>query len=348
MGKEWRPARRIVKSICGAVTQILSLLGILIVGYALLPLINFAFKIFIPGTEIGIGMVVFVIFAAVFSFAAFRFIGSVLARIGLTPDKLARFMPGTFPSHVGLLRKLILQFYLVVIILIAYWVASPILNLIPGLGLVITATLQTVVGAIVVLFFWGVGRLAYRELEVAIGRIVWGSEAKQLPLGKVGEKALKVVISFLVLIGVLVLSYTFMPLLEFSSNILIPVFGISLSLVISIIILGVLSLIAVRFITSAIALLGFPLETLTGLMPSLASPNARSLLHRIFLDLSFIILALIVYWVAYQLIVLIPGIGAALAAASQIVVAAIIVLLFWDIGRTLYNKLEEAASRISI
>jgi hypothetical protein len=45
---------------------------------------------------------------------------------------------------------------------------------------------------------------------------------------------------------------------------------------------------------------------------------------------------------------MIPGVGAPLLTATQLVVAALVILLFWDIGHVFHNWLEAAVSKVKV
>jgi len=54
----------------------------------------------------------------------------------------------------------------------------------------------------------------------------------------------------------------------------------------------------------------------------------------------------ILFFIVSPYITMIPDVGAYLAAAGQVIVGALLILFFWDVGRTIYGELEDAIRRI--
>ena len=347
MGEKRRSARnRTAEKVLSLVIWFVVLIGVLTVGYALLPIIQITFNILILETEISLGIVIFVVITAIFALTAIKFISGATALIGLTSDNLAKLMPNLASSRLGHIRKIFLNFCFLVLIVIAYWAASPFIAMIPSIGIMLNTALKIVVVAVIILFFWSIGGTIYAEIETAIGKIVNSSEVRS-SLSKVEEKTLKAFVYLLAFILIVIASYVLAPLIRFSFNIFIPTTTISIGLLTFVVILGILGLIAARFMSNTAALLGMTSETLAIFMPNLASIHMQSTIHRIFIDFNLLIFILIIYWVFYNLVVLMPTIGIILADASQVVVAAVLVVFFWDIGRTIYNKLEDLMGRFA-
>jgi len=347
-GEKRKPARSLAaEKVLSSVIWLVVLIGVLTVGYVLLPIIQFTFDIPILGTGINLGIVVFIVIAAIFSLTVIKFISSATALIGFTPDTLAKLVPNMTSRRHGQIKKVFVNFCFLVFIIIAYWAAAPFITLIPTIGTMLSDALKIVVIAFLILFFWSAGGMIYKEIEVAIGKIVVDSEEVRLYTRKVKDKVLKTIAYFIALISVVIASYAIVPIIRFSFDILIPTITVSVGLLVFVVILGILSFITFRFIASAATLLGLTSETFAKFMPNLASNHTRSTVRRIFVDFTLLIFVLIIYWGVYNMISLIPEVGIILANASQVVVAAILVVFFWDVGRTIYKKLEELTGRIT-
>ncbi|MEM2634551.1 MAG: hypothetical protein QW372_03665, partial [Nitrososphaerales archaeon] len=90
---------------------------------------------------------------------------NLIGLFGFEPEILLKILPILDMQRMSKLKRFSLNLMIVMIILISFFVISPYINLIPTIGIYLGAAGQAVVGAIVVIFFWDIGRFIYFELE---------------------------------------------------------------------------------------------------------------------------------------------------------------------------------------
>ncbi|MGQ9719084.1 MAG: hypothetical protein ACUVWK_04515 [Nitrososphaerales archaeon] len=213
--------------------------------------------------------------------------------------------------------------------------------MIPIVGSIITPASQLVVAAILVLFFWDMGRRLSLIVDEATNKIISETSFGKTSYIEVKERMLRMVAYFIATVGLIVVSYSFLPLILPTFTITFPSIGITVGIIILVMLLAIIGFTAVKFAINAFALAGVRFEILAYMMPGITSEHSGSF-KRVLMNLSLIILVVVAYWVASQLIVLVLP---QLVVAAQTVAAAIVVLLVWDIGRILYRGLESMAER---
>jgi hypothetical protein len=212
----------------------------------------------------------------------------------------------------------------------------------PVVGYIIAPASQLVVAAILVLFFWDIGRRLSHIIREATNKLISGIGYAKTSYIEVKERMLKVVAYFTATVGLIVVSYSSLPLISLTFDITFLGTGITLGIVIFVMLLAIIGLTAVRFAVNAFALAGVRFETLARILPWITSEHSGTF-KRVVIDISLIIFVGVAYWITSHLIALIPRLGLQLAVATQTVATAIVVLLVWDIGRILYRGLESAA-----
>jgi len=176
------------------------------------------------------------------------------------------------------------------------------------------------------------------------------SDERRALSAAIREKLPRVLIGFAMLFVVLIVGYITLPIVNYAYQMQIPGIGISVGLVISVIILAIVVLFAIRIFNDLTSLFGISANLLAKLVPGLTSEHMSDL-RRISYNLLYVILIVLLFWIVEPFTPLIPGVGSAIATALPIVIVAIVVLLFWDIGRTIYRHIEvfsrKLADRIS-
>lgn len=138
---------------------------LMIIAYALFPAISLGVNITIPGTNLALGIVYWIVVLAAITLSVFSLIRNLIGLFGFEPEILLKIIPILNMQRMSKLKRFSLNLMIVMIILISFFVISPYINLIPNIGIYLGAAGQAVVGAIVVIFFWDIGRFIYFELE---------------------------------------------------------------------------------------------------------------------------------------------------------------------------------------
>ncbi|MGQ9468576.1 MAG: hypothetical protein ACUVTD_01925 [Nitrososphaerales archaeon] len=330
--------RRIERALFKTVLYLLTLIGVIIISYSVLPLLRFSFEINLPGIGVSLGTTIYIAIFAILCFFFIKFVSSALRLLGFKPETLAELIPDATSEQARHAIRTLINLLFIILILISYWFFAPSLPMIP-LGYIIAPASQLVVAAILVLFFLDIGRRLSRIVDEAMSKLIYETGHCKTLRMEVKERALKLVTYFIATIGLIVVSYSSLPLISLTFNITFPSTGITLGMVILVMLLAIIGLTAVRFAINAFALAGVRFGTLARMMPGITSEHSGAF-KRVVMSLSLIILVVVAYWFVSQLIALIPRIGSQLVVAAQTVAAAIVVLLVWDIGRILYRGLE--------
>ena len=330
------------RALVKTVLYLIALIGVIIISYSILPLLRFSFGIGLPGIGVSIGIAIYIAIFAILCFFIIEFASSALRLVGFKPETIAELIPGTTSEQARDAIRILINLLFIILILIGNWAIAPLLPRIPVVGAIIAPASQLVVAAILVLFFWDIGRKLSRIIEEAMNKIVSVTSYGKASRIEVRERMLKMAAYFIATVGLIIVSYSTIPLISLSFNIAFPGTGITLGMVIFVMLLAIIGLTAVRFAANAFALAGVRFETLTRIMPWITSEHSGKF-KRVLIDISLIIFVGVAYWVASHLIVLIPSLGLQLVVAAQTVATAIVVLLVWDIGRILYRGLESIA-----
>ncbi|MCP8322055.1 MAG: hypothetical protein H3Z52_14135 [archaeon] len=336
--------RRMERALAKTVLYLITLIGVIIVSYSILPLLRSSFEINLPGIGISLGTTIYIAIFAILCFFFIKFVSSALRLSGFKPETLAELIPDTTSEQARHAIRTLINLLFIIFILIGYWSFAPLLPMIPIVGSIVAPASQLVIAAILVLFFWDIGRRLSHIVDEAMTKLIYETGHGKTSHIEVKERALKMVTYFIATIGLIVVSYSSLPLISPTFNITFPSTGITLGMVILVILLAVIGLTAVRFAINAFALAGVHFEIFARMMPGITSEHYGAF-KRVVIDISLMILVVVAYWVVSQLIALVPRIGSQLMVAAQTVSAAIVVLLVWDIGRILYRGLESIVER---
>ena len=100
----------------------------------------------------------------------FSLLRNLLAVFRISYDTLSKIIPLDV-KRLSRLKSVAVNFILVTVIAVLFFIISPHITIIPDVGAYLAAAGQVIVGAILILFFWDIGRTIYVELEDAFRKI---------------------------------------------------------------------------------------------------------------------------------------------------------------------------------
>jgi len=171
------------------------------------------------------------------------------------------------------------------------------------------------------------------------------SEERKALSTAIREKLPRVIVNSVTLVVIVIVSQITLPILNYAYTMSIPGMGVSLGLLISIILLAIVVLFAIRIVSDLTSLFGLT-NLITRIVPGLTSEHMSDL-RRVVYNLLYVLLVILLFWIVAPWLPLIPGVGPTIMSALPIVIVAIVVLLFWDIGRTIYRNIETYSRRLA-
>lgn len=148
----------------------------LVVAYVVLP-IAYAINFVVPAVGISVGLMVAVIFLVILAILIVRILHSAASLVHLSSEALSKAVPGLEEPYVNLVRKVTRDFFFVVVILILFYVVTPFIVLIPGVGVSLAAAIPLILAGTIVILLYDAGRLLYDEITKAVHRLVEGGLA---------------------------------------------------------------------------------------------------------------------------------------------------------------------------
>lgn len=330
------------RALVKTVLYLISLTGLIIISYSLLPLMKFYFDVDLLGIGVSLGIAIYIAIFAILCFFIIEFVIGALRLLGFKPETIAELIPGATSEQARNAIRALINLLFIIFILIGNWALAPLLPEIPVVGYIIAPASQLVVAAILVLFFWDIGRRLSHIIREATNKLISGMGYGKATYIEVKERMLKMVAYFVATVGLIVVCYSSLPLVSLTSNVTFPGTGLTLGIVIFVMLLAIIGLTVIRFAVNAFALAGVRFEILTRIVPWMTSGHSGTF-KRVLTDISLIIFVGVTFWITSHLIALIPRLGLQLVVAAQTVATAIVVLLVWDIGRILYKGLESIA-----
>ena len=156
---------------------------------------------------------------------------------------------------------------------------------------------------------------------------------------EIRERLPRIVLDFVALIITLFVAYVVIPIASaISFN--VPVIGLSVGLAVAVIFLVILAILAVRILRDAAVMVHHGSHMLAQAVPGLEE-HQENLIRKVARDFLSAVVILILFYLLTPFIVLIPGVGASLAAAIPLVLAAVVVILLYDAGRLLYDEIAK-------
>ena len=143
----------------------------LIVAYGVFSAILLNAELTIPGTGLTLGTLYWIVALAIISLFFMSLLGNLIRFFGPEPGLFLRAFPFLTMRQVSLMKRLLIQLVIVIVLLTTFLVVSPYIGLIPAVGSYLRAAAQVITGAVVVLFFWDIGRSLYSELETVTAQL---------------------------------------------------------------------------------------------------------------------------------------------------------------------------------
>jgi len=320
----------------------LLLVMILIAGYALAPLIALLSTITIPLYGLQLSTIIFLIIAALFIYSLIDFIKAFLSFLRL-PQIILDHLSTIIPKNLDATTRFFLNLTALILILILYWVFSPFLYLIPRIGEQIAAVTQLVVAAIVAVFFWSLGRMVYRSLDRLLSKAVEGQSSVSSVI-RLKTKVLKTFIYIILTAVVLIVAYALLPAISLGATTQIPGTTLTLGTLYWIIALSIVVLSLFSLVRNLLGVFQVGYDSLSKIIP--LDVRRFSRLRSVAVNFLLVTAIVIIFFIISPYITIIPNVGTYLATAGQVIVGAVLILFFWDVGRTIYSELEEVIRRI--
>jgi len=149
----------------------------------------------------------------------------------------------------------------------------------------------------------------------------------------------------IVLILVLFFGYIIMPYLQ-QITFLIPFLNLPLVAVGSVMVLAVIGILLYRILSDILALLDPVSKAFKVILRGFATDRV-TVVKRVVYDLFFMIAILILFTVILPPLSSLPGVGIYIATALPLLALAIVVLIFWDLGKVIYSEVERLADFIA-
>ena len=320
----------------------LLLMMILIAGYALAPLIGLLSTITIPLYGLQLSTIIFLIIAALFVYSLIDFVKASLRFLRL-PQIILDHLSAIIPKNLDAATRFFLNFTALILILILYWVFSPFLYLIPRIGEQIAAVMQLVVAAVVAVFFWNLGRMVYRSLDRLLSKAVEEQPGARSVI-QLKAKVLKTFIYIILTAVVLIVAYALLPVISLGAKTQIPGTTLTLGTLYWIIALSILVLSLFSLLRNLLGVFRVGYDSLSKVIP--LDVRRFSRLRSVAVNFLLVTAIVILFFIVSPYLTMIPDVGAYLAAAGQVIVGAVLILFFWDVGRTIYVELEDAFRKI--
>lgn len=317
----------------------ISLIMALIAGYAVSPALALLPETPLPLLGLQPGTIPFLIIGAIFLYSLLDFIKAVLHFIKPRSHAILERAYGILPENSRAAAKLSLNAVFMAAILVAYWIFSPALCLIPGIGGRMAVVMGAVVASIAILFFWDVGIFIYRGLDNRLSAMMEDGGADGLALLR--RRALKASLYFFITIAILIAAYALFPAIQDEAHVPIPSIGLSIGMAYWITALAATVPPFLSMARNLAGLFGLGPEIISKAFPAVGAQRI-SVRRRIARNLTIVMAILISFSTTSPLLAGIPGVGGYLSAAGQMVAGAITILFFWDVGRSLYLEMERA------
>jgi len=182
----------------------------------------------------------------------------------------------------------------------------------------------------------------------SLGRLYMASAStrdKKMAANELRLRLTRIFSKILVLILVLFFGYILMPFLQ-QVSFMIPFLNLPLVTVGSVTVLAVIGILLYRILSDIVALFNPVSKALKIVLRGFAKERV-TLAKRITYDLLFMIALLIILALILPPLSGLPGIGIYVAMALPLLALAIVVLIFWDLGKVIYSEIEKLADLIA-
>jgi len=162
---------------------------------------------------------------------------------------------------------------------------------------------------------------------------------------EIRDRLPRLVLDFVAVIITLFVAYVVIPIASaISFN--VPVIGLSVGLAVAVIFLVILAILAVRILRDAAVMVHHGSHMLAKAVPGLEE-HQQNLIRKVARDFLSAVVIVILFYLLTPFIVLMPGVGASLAAAIPLVLAAVVVILLYDAGRLLYEEIAKSVQKVT-
>ncbi len=155
----------------------------------------------------------------------------------------------------------------------------------------------------------------------------------------------RILSKILVLVMLIFLGYIIMPYLQ-QLNLTMPFINIPLVTLGSVTILAVVGILLYRILIDTISL-SKPLSKLIHMVFKKITMDHVTLYKRAIYDILFLIVLLIILTILLPVVGSLPVVGIYLATGLPLMAFAIVIFIFWDLGKILYNEVEQLADLIA-
>jgi hypothetical protein len=152
------------------VLDFVAIVVILFVAYIVLP-IAYTINLNVPVIGLSVGLAVAVIFLVILAILVVRVLRDTAVMVHHGSYMLARAVPGLEEHQQNLIRKVVRDFLSVVVILILFYLLTPFIVLIPGIGASFAAAIPLILAAVVVILLYDAGRLLYDEISKSVHKV---------------------------------------------------------------------------------------------------------------------------------------------------------------------------------
>jgi uncharacterized protein YoxC len=142
----------------------------LFVAYIVLP-VTHVISFNVPVIGLSVGLAVAVVFVVILAVLVVRILSDTAILIHHGSQLLAKAVPGLEERHENLIRKVVRDFFSVIVILILFYLIAPFIVLIPGVGASLAAAIPIILTAVVVIFLYDAGRLLYDEVSKEVHKV---------------------------------------------------------------------------------------------------------------------------------------------------------------------------------
>jgi hypothetical protein len=155
----------------------------------------------------------------------------------------------------------------------------------------------------------------------------------------------RIILDFMAIIVTLFVAYIVLPIAHVMSfN--VPVIGLSVGLAVAVVFVVILAVLVVRILRDTTILIHHGSEILAKAVPGLEEHH-ENLIRKVVRDFFSVVVILILFYLITPFIVLIPGVGASLAAAIPIILTALVVIFLYDVARLLYDEVSKEVHKVT-
>jgi len=152
------------------VLDFVAIIVTLLVAYIVLPIVS-VIGVEVPVAGISAGLAIAIIFAIILAILAVRVLRDAAAMAHVGSHLVSQAVPELEEHHQNLIRKVARDFLYVVVIIILFYVLTPFVVLIPGIGISIAAAIPLILLALVIIFLYDAARLIYDEVAKGVSKV---------------------------------------------------------------------------------------------------------------------------------------------------------------------------------